>query len=343
MNFLALASSWNPHCATCSQYLIDTTCSGIPSDFKKTCTEFTYRTCHDVCPRDSFDAHMAFADFISKYEKNYSNYNVWKVAYKNFEANYDYVMAHMDIHSTFSLGINEFSDTAHRRGHPFSPQRDCGQFKPTGKTVPTSVDHRTDGLVTPVKNQGNCGSCWAFSTTGSVEGLNALVSGDLVSLSEQQLVDCSRSEGDNGCYGGLMDYAFEYIIDNGICTEEDYPYIAHEKVCSNCTDAVYIKNCADVKPMSDEALQEAVAKQPVSVAIEADSASFQSYSGGVYDSPECGTNLDHGVLVVGYTPDYWIVKNSWGESWGENGYINIARDGSSEGMCGILLQPSFPM
>jgi cathepsin L len=220
--------------------------------------------------------------------------------------------------------------------------------------APVSVDWTTKGAVTPVKNQGQCGSCWAFSTTGSVEGAWFLSNGTLVSLSEQQLVDCSSAEGNQGCNGGLMDSAFEYIIKNkGLTTEANYPYTAQDGTCSASKAkavAATIKSYTDVATNSEAALEAAIAQQPVSVAVEADQNSFQLYSGGVLTAA-CGANLDHGVLAVGYGTDsasgeqYWKVKNSWGADWGVNGYILLGKGktyNGGAGQCGILSDPSFP-
>jgi len=211
--------------------------------------------------------------------------------------------------------------------------------------APTSVDWRTKGVVTPVKNQQQCGSCWAFSATGSTEGSVAIKTGKLTSLSEQQLVDCSDSYGNQGCNGGLMDQAFEYIIANGITTEAAYPYTAQDGQCqSGKPVASRLTSYVDVTAGSEDALLQAVALGPVSVAIEADQQCFQFYSGGILSDPSCGMQLDHGVLAVGYGTtagtDFWIVKNSWGTSWGESGYIRMIR-GQNE--CGIAQEASYPV
>ena len=217
----------------------------------------------------------------------------------------------------------------------------------SGVQFPSSVDWRGKGYVTPIKNQGQCGSCWAFSTTGSVEGQHYKATGKLVSLSEQNLVDCSTAEGDHGCQGGLMDNGFEYIIKNGgIDTEASYPYTAENGKChfSASNVGATISSFKDIPRENCDSLKSAVAGVgPISVAMDASHISFQLYHSGVYTSLLCSqTKLDHGVLVVGYddSDNSWIVKNSWGTTWGMEGYFKITRKNNK---CGICTQASYPV
>nr|P12412.1 RecName: Full=Vignain; AltName: Full=Bean endopeptidase; AltName: Full=Cysteine proteinase; AltName: Full=Sulfhydryl-endopeptidase; Short=SH-EP; Contains: RecName: Full=Vignain-1; Contains: RecName: Full=Vignain-2; Flags: Precursor [Vigna mungo]CAA33753.1 sulfhydryl-pre-endopeptidase (AA -20 to 342) [Vigna mungo]CAA36181.1 sulfhydryl-endopeptidase [Vigna mungo] len=218
-------------------------------------------------------------------------------------------------------------------------------------SVPASVDWRKKGAVTDVKDQGQCGSCWAFSTIVAVEGINQIKTNKLVSLSEQELVDCDKEE-NQGCNGGLMESAFEFIKQKGgITTESNYPYTAQEGTCdeSKVNDlAVSIDGHENVPVNDENALLKAVANQPVSVAIDAGGSDFQFYSEGVFTG-DCNTDLNHGVAIVGYgtTVDgtnYWIVRNSWGPEWGEQGYIRMQRNISKkEGLCGIAMMASYPI
>ena len=261
---------------------------------------------------------------------------------------------------SFFVGMNEYSDmTPSEFVAKFNGYRGTAANRTKGSSylgsstptaVPETVDWRPKGYVTPVKNQQQCGSCWAFSTTGSLEGQMFKKTGKLVSLSEQNLVDCSAKYGNNGCEGGLMDNAFRYIKANGgIDTEACYPYKAIDARChykSSCKSGEDT-GFTDIPEGDEKSLQHAAATVgPISVAIDASHPSFQAYRTGVYEEPECSsTQLDHGVLVVGYGThegkDYWLVKNSWGPTWGMNGYIMMSRNKNNQ--CGIATQASYPL
>jgi len=308
------------------------------------------------------DYMMMFNNFKTTYGKVYNGINEDAVRFGNFKANVDVIYATNARNLTFALGVNEFTDltqdefaaiyTGLKPASLWSGLPRLSTHEYDGSPLASSVDWTTQGVVTPVKNQGQCGSCWSFSTTGALEGAWALSTGNLVSLSEQQFVDCDTT--DSGCNGGLMDYAFAFAQKNSICTEGSYPYTATDGTCnlSGCQVGIPqggVVGYTDVSTDSEQALMSAVAQQPVSIAIEADQSSFQLYSSGVLTA-SCGTRLDHGVLAVGYGTDagtdYWKVKNSWGSSWGEQGYIRLARGARHPraGECGLLSgPPSFPV
>jgi C1A family cysteine protease len=300
---------------------------------------------------------LQFTDFITRYNKNYSNDELL-TRFEIFKENVEKIQDHnSNPEHSWKMEVNQFADltssefkTAYigktrRDNHSTIPR--VGYYRMRMVDVPTEIDWVEKGAVVGVKDQGQCGSCWAFSTIGAVEGAYFLSTGKLVSLSEQQLVDCSSSYGNEGCNGGLMDDGFKYIVDHGICSEKDYSYSAADGTCKQCKTVTKIDSFVDVTPNDEQALQQAVSQRPVSVAIEADQMSFQFYSSGVLTAA-CGTNLDHGVLVVGYGTlngkDYWKVKNSWGASWGQQGYILLQRNnGKPAGQCGLATEPSYPV
>lgn len=310
----------------------------------------------------NFEYDFRFQKWAQEFERKYDSFNTWLKHRNTFHRNMEFIDFHnQNTSNKFQLGLNAFADMTFgewrstylgydRSLHSHrSPKRNVVSLKQT--VAPQSVDWREKGAVTPVKNQGQCGSCWSFSATGSMEGAHFLKTGKLVSLSEQQLVDCSINEGNHGCNGGLMDYAFEYVEDNnGIDSEKDYPYTAMDGACNTAKESKHsatFSSFVDVPHNNEDALKSAVAQQPVSVAIEADQPSFQFYKSGIFDTA-CGTQLDHGVLAVGYGSengmDYWLVKNSWGKVWGDNGYIKLARNiAAPEGQCGIAMQASYPV
>lgn len=324
----------------------------------------------------TFDQHLKtqswdkeWRQFKANYSKTYPNPMEEKRRYKIFQANMVLIASHnhkrnLGFHH-YSLGINAFADmerheiVAQRNGFKhkylksnYTKVKGLGAtfMAPHNVKLPNSVDWRQEGYVTPIKNQGACGSCWSFSATGALEGQMFRKTGRLVSLSEQNLVDCSGKWGNNGCNGGLMDQAFQYIKDNGgLDTEESYPYEAKDDNCryDPLESAAEDTGFFDVAEGDEDKLQVASATVgPISIAIDASHESFHFYDGGVYEDPDCSPeNLDHGVLLVGYGSmegkDYWIVKNSWGEEWGDKGFIYIRRNKGN--MCGVASQASYPI
>jgi len=221
----------------------------------------------------------------------------------------------------------------------------------SGKELPDSIDWRQRGVITPVKNQGECGSCWTFSTTGCLESHHALKTGNLISLSEQQLVDCAQAFNNHGCEGGLPSQAFEYIRYNGgLESEADYRYVAHNERCRfNASKvAATVSDVFNISQGDENGIYEAVGSTgPVSICYDV-TAGFQLYKKGVYSSLLChddAKHVNHAVLAVGYNTTesnepYWIVKNSWGEEWGMEGYFWIER---GKNMCGLAECASYPI
>lgn len=246
---------------------------------------------------------------------------------------------------TYTLAHNEFSTWNSRE---LDRLRGFKTFATEGRAVednaPTAdeVNWVTSGAVTPVKNQGQCGSCWAFSSTGALEGAYFIKNGTLDSFSEQQLVDCDHN-GSMGCSGGSMEGAFQWYETNKADLEADYPYKATNGTCNtSITGVTNDSSYVNVQANSASAMKASIQAGPTSIAIEADKMAFQFYSGGILNNASgCGTQLDHGVLAVGYGTDngqaYFLVKNSWGASWGDNGYIKMADNGDGAGMCGMLM------
>jgi len=299
----------------------------------------------------------SFQIWVYRYNKSYANTSEYNSRQNIYLSNLGKITRHNSNNYSWKMSVNKYADLTadefkqHIGGCVFSDRVHNYSTFFESTALPQSVNWPAVGAVTPVKNPGQCGSCWAFSTTGSVESAHYISTNECVILSEQQLVDCSGAEGNQGCNGGLMDYAFEYIIKNGITSESNYPYTAQDGSCNQqrVSDVVAnISKFTDVVPNSEMALMTAVVQQPISVAIEADQDVFQFYSSGVMTG-NCGTNIDHGVLAVGYgtlnNHDYWIVKNSWGADWGMNGYILLGRGAQygASGQCGIQMDPSYPI
>jgi len=303
-----------------------------------------------------------FTQWKIVYGKSYASADEEAHRFQTFQDNFYFVQEfNANPEHTSTVGLNEFADL---NTQEFKALKTClGMAQPTTTTsepktldveavnaLPTSVDWRTKNAVTPVKNQGDCGSCWSFSTTGSLEGLHAIKDGSLLSFSEQQLVDCSSAYGNQGCDGGWPFWALQYTAAKGIELESTYPYTGTDGTCAYAASKVAYKNSGftNVTKNNEVDLATAVVQQPISICVEADQPVFQLYTGGIITSASCGTQLDHAILIVGYnvqgSQQYWIVKNSWGASWGLAGYLYIGKSTSTntDGVCGIAMQPTYP-
>ena len=307
---------------------------------------------------DEGDEWNQFTNFQDRFSKKYETISELEARFNVFCTNLRKIIIHnLDHSQNFTMGVNQFTDLTPEE---FKAQYvsglkhevgsfGCKTYSSSASGAPDAIDWRSKGAVTSVKDQGQCGSCWTFSSTGAVEGAWAISTGQLINLAEQELVDCAGAKyGSMGCNGGQMEGAFKYIIEHGQCALSAYPYTAKDGTCEKCSAVAHLASCSDVAPNDQVSLKGAVAQQPVAIAIEADTKYFQSYSGGILTSSSCGTSLDHGVLIVGYGEDsgqkFWLVKNSWGTTWGDKGYVKIARSESTNdpGICGIAMDPSFP-
>lgn len=305
------------------------------------------------------DVHAEWEKFKKTYNKVYQSEAEEMFRKKIFLDHKNNIRKHNSLAAigkkSFTLGMNKYGDLLH---HEFVTQMNGLKIstRHSNSTIfhdlklpsylPSRIDWRDQGYVTDVKDQGACGSCWAFSATGSLEGQNFRKTGQLTSLSEQNLIDCSRPFGNFGCEGGEMEDAFNYIEYNGgIDTEDSYPYEINQGPCRFNPDAIGAKVITHrlVPPFDENFLSSILASiGPISIAVDASHYSFQMYEGGIYNEPECSnTDLDHAVLAVGYTENYYIIKNSWGPSWGMNGYMHMPRFNNN--YCGVATMPIYPI
>ena len=307
-----------------------------------------------------------FKSYVEKYNKHY-NQNEYVKRYNIFSENMDYIKySNSNTSKTYKLGINNFTDMSrtefnkkylnlrinqtHHHNNNYLHKHHHSQHNTSNKTNPRSIDWRASGVVTDVKNQGQCGSCWAFSAVGAIEGQHALNTSQLISLSEQNLVDCATNYSCDGCDGGFPDDAMDYVLNNcGIDTESSYPYNADDGSCSynKSNDGANITGVVKLPSGNMTALYDAIANiGPISVALDAE-GDFQMYSSGIFTSPKCSTDmLDHAVLAIGYGVSangnkYLMIKNSWGADWGMDGYIYFSAE--IDNMCGIASYASYPL
>jgi C1A family cysteine protease len=272
--------------------------------------------------------------------------------YRIFKDNYNYIQAHnAKKNRSYTLGLNQFSALTHKewaslytgvvipKGHNASNVTNLFTFNSSAPVPNDSLDWRSQGRVRTIKNQGACGSCWAFAAVSALEGLAKAKTGSLPDLAEQELVDCTRNMGNYGCSGGWSQNAFQYAVNHGIGAQASYPYTARDGTCKQVTAAFKAKGYSNVSPKNVAALKQALQTGPVVVYIEADRRSFQSYKSGVLNDPDCfaGGRINHAVTAVGYTDNAWIVRNSWGTTWGDSGYVLISQNlAGGNGICGIL-------
>jgi len=286
-----------------------------------------------------------FMSWMTEYSKVYQHEEFFH-RYNTFKSWVDYVDTHNAGNFTWEAGLNQFSDLTptefqaiYLSGLAVSPADTVATPASLEVFTPANdIDWRDKGAVTPVKNQGSCGSCWAFSAIGIVEGWGFNTEGTLNDLSEQQLVDCAGSYGNQGCNGGWHDKAVDYLADVGSCLQKDYPYTARTGTCKKTCTPVLTPN-KSVRGSTEAALSAALNNGPVGVAVDA-SGGFQSYRSGIFSGP-CGTNLNHAILAVGFNSSpsgYWIVKNSWGTNWGFKGYIHMAQ---GKNLCGINMHTAW--
>ncbi|XP_039132573.1 ervatamin-C-like [Dioscorea cayenensis subsp. rotundata] len=323
-------------------------------------------SCSSSIPiRSEYEVSLLFEGWLVKLNKSYKDSSEKEKRYEIFKDNLRYIDEHNTRNHTFTLGLNVFADITveeYRATYLGTMPPSHSLYMTTDENIekdesddryfnmtntPSSIDWRDLGAVTPVKNQGGCFSCWAFAVLATVEAINQIKTGNLISLSEQQLVDCHKKT----CQGHQLHKTYEYIVSNGgVDTDKDYPYKANVTKCDTAKENKKVVSIDDYKMVTQQnefALMEAAANQPVAVIVEAYERNFQLYKKGIFTT-YCGTKVDHAVTIVGYDStggvDYWIIKNSWGDFWGEAGYLRLQRNIQDRaGKCGVAEWPYYPI
>lgn len=296
---------------------------------------------------------VAFNNFISKYGRNFASQEEYNMRKQIFSSTLKKIEEHNAKNLSWTFGINEFSDWTDEE---YSRLLGLKNFRNANSnlpviTLPKANDYETidwrnrdDGYVGPVLNQGKCGSCWAFSAAQALASSYYRVNKEVVDVSRSHAVDCDKFS--HGCNGGLQENAFVHWMRFGAIKEENYPYQPLDRECQEIaigSDLPELPTAFRVD-VGDSLLYDALVHQPVSISIRAENDAFRHYAGGVIDGPDCGYEIDHAVLLAGYLADdnAWLVKNSWGPAWGEQGYVRIKRRGG-HGICGINQQNSIPV
>ncbi|KAH7672342.1 Actinidain protein [Dioscorea alata] len=322
-----------------------------------------YSSSSPVPVRSEYEVSLLFEGWLVKLNKSYQDLAEKEKRYDIFKDNLKYIDEHNAGNHTFTLALNVFADITDEEyratylGTLPTPsgidmiddngnESDKYNFNETVDAVPDSIDWRDLGAVQPVRNQGGCFSCWAFTAVAAIEGINQIVTGDVVALSEQQLVDCERKS----CDPYYLDKPMQYVMKNGgIDTRQDYPYTAVYAKCDTTKESnkvVTIDGYKWIPSNNEKILKTHVARQPIAGALEGYERAFKLYGSGVF-TKYCGTALDHAVTLIGYgtegTQDYWLIKNSWGDFWGEAGYLRLERNvNDPAGKCGIAKMALYP-
>ena len=303
----------------------------------------------------NYEMMQRYQQYLAEYGKSYNNAQEFEFRFQIFMDNVQLIDAHNAQESTFTMGVNQFADWTneeYRKLLTYVPSSSACEDTVCNSASEESVDWVKDGAVNPVQDQGLCSSSWAFSAVAAIEASHFKATGELLKFSEQQFIDCSVDLF-QGCNGGSKEDAMIWAEKNELCLESEYKYTGSVGVCkqSECTKTYStVSKCHSICSNNPDAFKAALEVEPLSVAVDASSSEFKFYSGGVLDTPSCGTSVNHNVLAVGYNTnvgsEYFISSNSWGSDWGENGIFRITTKNSNpipkEGVCGIYREISYP-